>query len=195
MAFELPKLPFEPEALAPWMSTETFSYHHGKHHAAYVKKLNELIDGTEHAEQSLEDIVRATTHTPAIFNNAGQHFNHTMFWESLSPEKQEPSIEMIAALKQDFGSFEGFVEEFTTKAATLFGSGWVFLTIDSNDGKLEVGQYANALNPLPAELTPLLNLDVWEHSYYIDHRNDRGAYINGFWEHVNWKAVEARLPL
>ncbi len=194
MVFELPKLPFEADKFMPWMSAETFDFHHGKHHAGYVKKLNAAIEGTAHEEKTLEEIIRDTSNNPGIFNNAAQHFNHTVFWESMTPEKQEPGKDILSAIEQDFGSFEEFVKEFDEKAKSLFGSGWTWLSLDPEEGKLEVDQYSNAATPLTTGLVPLLPLDVWEHSYYIDHRNDRGAYVDGFWDHVNWEAVAKRLP-
>jgi Fe-Mn family superoxide dismutase len=194
MAFELPILPFIAEDFEPWLSTETFAYHHGKHHAGYVKKLNASIDGTEHAEQDLETIIRETSNNPAIFNNAAQHWNHSFFWECLSAERQELTHGIKSAFRRDFGSSDSFRKEFGEKALKLFGSGWVWLTLDPDEDKLEIGQCGNAATPLTTDQVPLLTLDVWEHAYYIDHRNDRETYIEGFWDHVNWEAVEKRMP-
>jgi len=193
MSFSLPELPFDPAALAPWCSAETFSFHHGKHHAAYVKKLNAAIEGGELANKSLEEIIAATRgHDPATFNNAAQHYNHDMFWQSLSPEAQEPGPKMAELIERDFGSLDAFKEEFGGKALVLFGSGWNWLAQTPN-GNLEIRHYGNAETPGGTDDIGLLPLDVWEHSYYIDHRNDRGTFIEGFWGHVNWSAVEERL--
>lgn len=193
MAFELPFLPFTAEDFEPWLSAETFAYHHGKHHAGYVKKLNAAIEGTDHAEQELEEIIRETSNNPAIFNNAAQHWNHSFFWECLSAERQEPDEELKTAFERDYGSFSGFMKEFSDKALSLFGSGWVWLTFDSEEGKLNIEQFINAATPLATGDVPLLTLDVWEHAYYIDHRNDRETFIEGFWDHVNWDAVSKRM--
>jgi len=194
MAFELPILPLGPEDFEPWLSAEAFAYHHGKHHAAYVKKLNAAIEGTERAEQTLEDIIRETSNNPAIFNNAAQHWNHCFFWDCLSANRQEPPPGLKSAIERDFGSLEAFRKEFSDKALTLFGSGWTWLTIDPDEGVMEIEQFSNATTPLASGQIPLLTLDVWEHAYYIDHRNDREGYIEGFWDHVNWAAVAARVP-
>jgi len=192
MAFELPELPFAPEALAPWTSAETFSYHHGKHHAGYVKKLNAAVEGTELAEKSLEEVIAASRGNAAVFNSAAQHYNHSFFWQCLSAEGGAPEGELLAALERDFGSLDAFKEEFGKKALSLFGSGWAWL-VKGADGKLSIGQYKDADTPVDSDNKPLLTLDVWEHAYYIDHRNDRGAFITGFWDHVNWAHVAAQL--
>lgn len=194
MVFELPALPFGPEDFEPWLSAEAFAYHHGKHHAGYIKKLNAAIENTAHAEQTLEEIIRETVNNPGIFNNAAQHWNHSFFWECLSAARQELPASLEAAFERDFGSSEAFRKEFSDKALSLFGSGWAWLTIDPDDGDMQVEQYGNASAPLATGQIPLLTLDVWEHAYYIDHRNDREGYINGFWDHVNWDAVVKRLP-
>lgn len=193
MPFELPALPFAPDALAPWTSAETFSYHHGKHHAAYVKKLNDALPGTAYEGMSLEDIIAASRGKDAgVFNNAAQHWNHAFFWECLTPEAQSPDGALAEALARDFGSVEAFKEEFGKKALTLFGSGWAWL-VRNADGRLEIGQYKDAETPVGTGKTPLLTLDVWEHAYYIDHRNDRGKFIEGFWSHADWKRVAGRM--
>ncbi|MFH2062920.1 MAG: superoxide dismutase [bacterium] len=193
MSFVLPELPFEETALSPWLSAESFAYHHGKHHAAYVDKLNQAIAETEFAEQPLESIIRSSRGSdPAIFNNAAQHFNHDKFWLSLTPEQQTPSKPLQEILERDFESFEVFKKKYSDLAAGLFGSGWVWL-VQTPAGKLEIRQYHNAETPGGADDRGLLPLDVWEHSYYIDHRNNRMAFIAGFWSHVDWEKVESRL--
>ncbi|MFH1047636.1 MAG: superoxide dismutase [Patescibacteria group bacterium] len=193
MPFSLPALPFDPAALAPWSSAETFSYHHGKHHAAYLNKLNAAIEGRDLAEKSLVEIIVATHGLePGIFNNAAQSWNHEMFWQSLTADTQEPGQKLAELISRDFGSLEKFRAEYTQAAMTLFGSGWVWL-IQTVDDRLAVRQYGNAETPAGTTDRGLLPLDVWEHSYYIDHRNDRAAFIEGFWQHVNWSLIEKRL--
>ncbi|MBU0625188.1 superoxide dismutase [Patescibacteria group bacterium] len=195
MPFSLPELPFNPETLSPWASAETFFYHHGKHHAAYVNKLNAAIEGSDLMNQPLEEIIAKTRNNqPGIFNHAAQHFNHDVFWRSLSTELQKLSADFEAKLAYNFGSLTAFRDEFTQKAAGLFGSGWIWL-VQLSDGKLAIHQYSNAETPAGTDVRGLLPLDVWEHAYYIDHRNDRGKFIDGFWEHINWRAVEERLTL
>ncbi len=193
MSFTLPELPFDPSAFEPWCSAETFSFHHGKHHQAYVNKLNAAIEDTELADKSLDEIIAVTRdHKPGIFNNAAQHFNHDLFWKALSPETQKPGAKMAELLERDFGSFDEFKKQFNEQAATLFGSGWIWLVQDSH-GKLYIRQYGNAETPGGTDDHGILPLDVWEHSYYIDHRNDRGKFIDGFWHHINWNFIEDRL--
>ncbi|MEN9232199.1 MAG: superoxide dismutase [Thermostichus sp. DG02_5_bins_236] len=196
MAFELPALPYTSDALQPYMSAETFSFHHGKHHAAYVTNLNKLIEGTDLASQSLEEIVKATFGDPAkagIFNNAAQVWNHTFFWESMKPGGGGTPTGAIAdKITSDFGSYDKFVEAFKTAAATQFGSGWAWLVLEN--GTLKVTKTPNAENPLVHGQTPLLTLDVWEHAYYLDYQNKRPDFINTYLEHlVNWDAANARL--
>lgn len=187
--FELPQLSFAPDALAPWTSEETFSYHHGKHHAGYVKKLNTALEGSDLADTSLEEIISVSRGTaPGVFNNAAQHFNHSFFWNCLTADATEPSLELRAQIEKDFSSLDAFREQFGQTAITLFGSGWAWL-VKTSDGSLKIAQYKDADTPAGTDETPLLTLDVWEHAYYIDHRNDRGAFIEGFWKYVNWKFV------
>jgi Fe-Mn family superoxide dismutase len=184
MTFELPKLPFAGDALAPRLSAETFEYHHGKHHAAYVTNLNKLIEGTPHAEKSLEQIIRASD--GGLFNNAAQHFNHSFYWNCLSPSGGgTPKGKLADAIARDFGTFEQFKTEFSNKAATLFGSGWAFL-VKGTDGKLKITQEPNAGTPIKSGGTPVLTCDVWEHAYYVDYRNARPKYVETFWSLVNW---------
>jgi Fe-Mn family superoxide dismutase len=188
MAFELPKLPFAKDALAPFLSAETFEYHYGKHHAAYVNNLNKLIDGTDFAKMSLEEIIKKAQ--GGMFNNAAQTWNHTFFWNCMSPDGGgKPSGALAAAIDKEFGSFDQFKEKFSTSAATLFGSGWNWL-VKSADGKLEIVQMSNAGTPVKEGKTAILTIDVWEHAYYIDHRNARPKFIEGFWNVVNWKFAE-----
>jgi Fe-Mn family superoxide dismutase len=196
MAFELPALPYPADALKPYMSAETFSYHHGKHHAAYVANLNKLIEGTDLANKSLEEIIKATFGDPdkvGIFNNAAQVWNHTFFWESMKPGGGgAPTGPIADKINADFGSYDKFVEAFKTAAATQFGSGWAWLVLDN--GTLKVTKTPNAENPLVHGQTPLLTLDVWEHAYYLDYQNRRPDFINAYLEHlVNWDAANARL--
>jgi len=196
MLFTLPELPFSKDALAPLMSAETLDFHHGKHHATYVKNLNKLIEGTKYVEMSLEDIIKDTagqiSHTE-IFNNAAQVYNHSFFWNCLAPQNDgKHSDRLASAIKKYFGSFDKFKEEFTTAATKQFGSGWAWL-VQNADGDLSVIKTANADNPLPKNLRPLLTCDVWEHAYYIDYRNARPEYIQAFWKLVNWKFVGDQL--
>ena len=189
MEHQLPELPFAKEALSPYLSAETLDYHHGKHHAAYVANLNKLIAGTEFADLPLEDIVKRAT--GGVFNNAAQNWNHTFYWNSLSPKGGgEPGGALGQALNKSFGSVAQFKEKFTNAAATLFGSGWAWL-VKNNDGSLTIETTANAGNPLQAGKKPLLTCDVWEHAYYIDYRNARAKYIEAFWQIVNWVFAEA----
>ncbi|MFS8892742.1 superoxide dismutase [Synechococcus sp. O70.1] len=196
MAFELPPLPYPADALQPYMSAETFSYHHGKHHAAYVANLNKLIEGTELANKSLEEIIKATFGDPdkvSIFNNAAQVWNHTFFWESMKPGGGgAPTGPIADKINADLGGYDKFVEAFKTAAATQFGSGWAWLVLDN--GTLKVTKTPNAENPLVHGQVPLLTLDVWEHAYYLDYQNRRPDYITAYLEHlVNWDAANARL--
>lgn len=184
MTFELPALPYTLDALAPHISQETLEYHYGKHHRAYVNNLNNLIPDTEFENMTLEDIIQKAT--GGIFNNAAQIWNHTFYWHSLSPQGGgEPTGDLAEKIKHTFGSFDNFKTAFTKAAATQFGSGWAWL-VKNNKNELEIMQTSNAGNPLLDGKKPLLTCDVWEHAYYIDTRNDRAAYINHFWNLVNW---------
>ena len=185
MDHKLPDLPFDKSALAPSISAETLEYHYGKHHKTYVDNLNKLIPGTEFEKLSLEDIIRKAT--GGIFNNAAQIWNHTFYWNSLSPNGGgEPSGELAAAINKNFGSFAQFKDKFTVAATTLFGSGWAWL-VKNPDGSLTIETVSNAGNPLKDGKKPLLTCDVWEHAYYIDYRNTRAKYVEAFWKIVNWK--------
>ena len=191
--FTLPELPFAPDALAPWTSEETFSFHHGKHHAGYVKKLNAAVEGTELEGKELGEVIAASRGSNAkVFNSAAQHFNHGFFWNCLTAEGSAPEGDLAAAIDASFGSFDAFKTQFSEKAATLFGSGWAWL-VKNADGSLSIEQYKDADTPVDSDKTPLLTLDVWEHAYYIDHRNARAAFIEGFWNHVNWNFVAEQL--
>ena len=188
MTFKLPELPYALDALAPVVSKETLEYHHGKHHLRYVDNLNKLVQGTEHANKSLEDIIK-TTKTGPIFNNAAQIWNHTFFFNCLTPKGTKPSGKVKAAIEQQWGSFDKFKAEFSEAATGLFGSGWVWLSKLSN-GTLAIEKAKDAENPLVHGHKPLLTLDVWEHAYYIDYRNDRARFINSVWDILNWDLDE-----
>ncbi|HHX29930.1 MAG TPA: superoxide dismutase [Fe], partial [Clostridiaceae bacterium] len=175
MEHKLPSLPFSDDALEPIISKETLDYHHGKHHQAYVTNLNKLIAGTEFEDMSLEDIIRKSS--GGIFNNAAQVFNHTFYWNCLSPKGGgEPTGALASAIEEAFGSFSAFKEKFSSTAVGTFGSGWAWL-VKGKDGKLEIVSTSNAATPLTEDKTPLLTCDVWEHAYYIDYRNARPAYV------------------
>ena len=189
--FELMALPYAPEALEPVISAQTLNFHHGKHLAAYVNNLNNLLPGSGMENLSLEEIVCQAT--GGIQNNAGQILNHELYLGQFAAPKQDnaPSGKMAEAIARDFGSFEAFKEEFQKKGATLFGSGWVWLSADK-DGKLVITQEANAANPIQRGLTPLLTFDVWEHAYYLDYQNRRPDHLAALWQIVDWKVVEGR---
>ncbi len=184
MEHKLPELPYAMDALAPHISKETLEFHYGKHHQTYVTNLNNLIKGTEFEDASLEDIVRRAS--GGVFNNAAQTWNHTFYWNSLSPNGGgAPSGKLADAINAKFGSFDEFKKQFTQTAVTTFGSGWGWL-VKNADGSLGLASTSNAGNPLTAGATPLLTCDVWEHAYYIDYRNRRPDYLAAFWEIVNW---------
>ena len=196
MAFTLPDLPYAPNALEPYMSANTFSFHHDKHHAAYVNNLNNLVKDTDLADKSLEEIIKATFKDPAkvgVFNNAAQVWNHTFFWHSMKPGGGgTPSGALADKINADFGSFDKFKEEFKNAAATQFGSGWAWLVLDN--GTLKVTKTPNAENPLAHGQTALLTLDVWEHAYYLDYQNKRPDFITTFLDSlVNWDFVAENL--
>ena len=191
MAFELPALPYPMDALAPNVSAETIAFHYGKHHQAYVTNLNALIAGTDWEGKTLEEIIVSSD--GAIFNNAAQVWNHSFYWNCLSPTGGgEPVGELASAIVAAFGGFNSFREQFTKAAATRFGSGWAWL-VRTPKGDLSVLSTSNAGNPMCDGATPLLTCDVWEHAYYIDHRNARPSYIDAFWRLVNWEFVSAKL--
>ncbi len=191
MKFELPELPFAKDSLKGIISEETLDFHYGKHHAAYVNNLNKLIEGTAFAEMSLEDIIRKAE--GGLFNNAAQTWNHTFFWNSLSPNGGgAPTGKALEAINSNFGSFDKFKDDFSKSAATLFGSGWAWL-VKNSDGKLEILKLSNAGTPLTTGQKPLLTFDVWEHAYYIDYRNARPKFIEKLWDIVNWEHVNQQL--
>lgn len=191
MAITLPDLPYAKNALAPHISEETLDFHYGKHHNAYVTKLNGMIEGTEFADKSLEEIVKGSS--GGMFNNAAQVFNHTFYWNSMKPNGGgAPSGDLAAAIDRDFGSFDAFKAAFSEAGATQFGSGWAWLVVEN--GKLSVTKTANAETPITGSATPLLTMDVWEHAYYIDFRNARPKYIETFLDQlVNWDFAAANL--
>lgn len=192
MSHELPALPYAGDALEPYISAETLEFHHGKHHATYVTKLNGLIPGTEFENASLEEIIAKSAPGP-LFNNAAQIWNHSFYWNCLAPNAGgEPTGALADAINAAFGSFEAFKAEMTDKSVNLFGSGWSWLVKDGG-GNLSVVQTSNAGCPLTDGLTPLLTCDVWEHAYYIDCRNARPKYMENFWNLVNWDFVASNL--
>jgi superoxide dismutase, Fe-Mn family len=196
MAFELPALPWAADALEPHYSANTLSFHHGKHHNAYVTKLNGLLEGKPLAGKSLEKIIKATVDVPAmggVFNNAAQIWNHTFFWNGMKPDGGGAPTDALAdKIAADFGSFEKFAEAFKAEAAGRFGSGWAWLVLDG--GTLKVTSTANADTPLAHGQTPLLTIDVWEHAYYLDYQNRRPDFIQTFLDKlVNWDFVAANL--
>ena len=189
--FTLPELPYAIDALAPAISRETLEFHWGKHHQTYVNNLNNLVEGTDWAEKSLEDIILGAE--GGLFNNAAQVYNHTFFWSSMTPQGGgEPKGALKDALVATWGSVEAFVKAFSDAAAGNFGSGWTWLVKDA-DGKLSILNTSNADTPIRHGLKPLLTIDVWEHAYYIDYRNARPSYLDHFWALVNWKFVAANL--
>lgn len=191
MSFELSVLSYANDALEPVISARTIEFHYGKHHQAYVNNLNKLIPGTEFENATLEEIIQKAS--GGIFNNGAQIWNHSFYWNCLSPKGGGiPDGALLNVINQDFGSFDVFKEKFSTAATTLFGSGWVWL-IKNSAGKLEIVQESNAGNPLKNGNPPLLTIDVWEHAYYIDYQNKRPDYIAAFWTIVDWKAVAGRL--
>ncbi|MBM7071377.1 superoxide dismutase [Fe] [Shewanella sp. 202IG2-18] len=185
MAFELPPLPYAKNALEPHISQETIEYHYGKHHNTYVVKLNGLVEGTEFEGKSLDEVVK--TSTGGVFNNAAQIWNHTFYWNCLAPNAGGAPTGAIAdAINASFGSFEEFKTEFTNSAVNNFGSSWTWL-VKKADGSLAIVNTSNAATPLTDDsVTVLLTVDLWEHAYYIDYRNVRPEYMNGFWQLVNW---------
>jgi Fe-Mn family superoxide dismutase len=192
MAFELPALPYATDALEPHMSANTFSFHYAKHHQAYVTNLNKMIEGTDYAGKSLEDVIKSSD--GGVFNNAAQVWNHTFFWHSMKPQGGGAPTGAIAdKINADFGSFDAFKDAFASAGATQFGSGWAWLVL--KDGKLEVRKTPNAETPLTEDgVTPLLTMDVWEHAYYLDYQNARPKYIEVFLnELVNWDFVNQNL--
>lgn len=190
MTHQLPELPYSRKALAPAMSEQTLEFHYGKHHKTYVDKLNELIPGTVFENASLEEIVMKAE--GPVFNNGAQVWNHTFFWEGLSPQGiATPEGKLLEAIEKDFGSFEAFRKAFTQAALSLFGSGWAWL-VQNIDGRLEIVQESNAGNPMRSGKKPLLTCDVWEHAYYLDYQNRRPEFLENFWKLVDWNIVQER---
>jgi Fe-Mn family superoxide dismutase len=193
MAFEVPNLPYAFDALEPHIDAKTMEIHHGKHHAAYVSKLNAAIEGTEMEGKSLEELVKNHSDHTGVRNNGGGHWNHSLFWEIMGPNGGgEPTGALADAINAAFGSYDGFKEQFSNAAATRFGSGWAWLCKHA-DGSLEVCSTANQDNPLMpgvgCEGNPILGLDVWEHAYYLNYQNRRPDYISAFFHVINWDAV------
>ena len=190
MAFELPPLPYAQDALQPHISAETIEFHYGKHHKSYVDKLNGLAEGTDLANKTLEEVVKSSD--GGVFNNAAQIWNHSFYWNCLSPDGGgEASGAIAEAINTTFGSFAEFKEQFTNSALTNFGSGWTWL-VKRADGTVALVNTSNAATPLTEQgVTPLLTVDVWEHAYYIDYRNARPKYMDAFWALVNWEFVNA----
>lgn len=191
MAFELPALPYEQNALEPHISAETLEFHYGKHHKTYVDKLNGLVAGTDMENASLEDVVKNSE--GGVFNNAAQIWNHTFYWNCLSPNGGgEPTGAVADAINAAFGSFAEFKEQFTNSAINNFGSSWTWL-VKNADGSIAIQNTSNAGCPLTDGVTPLLTVDLWEHAYYIDYRNARPKYMEAFWSLVNWDFVASNM--
>ncbi len=190
MAFALPDLPYAKDALLPHMSPETFDFHYGKHHKAYVDNANKLVVGTEFESMGMEDVIKKSS--GKIFNNVAQIWNHTFFWHCLTPTPATPGKKLTDALVKTFGGVEDFKKAFTEAAINTFGSGWAWL-VQNADGSLAIVSTQGAGNPMTAGQTPLLTCDVWEHAYYIDYRNARPSYLEHFWALCNWDFVEKNL--
>lgn len=189
MTYELPALPYAQNALEPVISEETIGYHYGKHHQTYVTNLNNLVPGTEFEGKPLEEIIMNSS--AGIFNNAAQVWNHTFYWNCLSPNGGgEPSGELAEAINSAFGSFDEFKKQFSTSAATNFGSGWTWL-VKNSDGSIEIFNTSNAGCPMTDGKTALLTVDVWEHAYYVDYRNARPQYLEEIWKLINWDFVSS----
>jgi superoxide dismutase, Fe-Mn family len=195
MAFELPKLPYAYTALEPSIDAQTMEIHHGKHHNAYVTNLNAAIAGTDAEGKSIEDICRnISKYSPAVRNNGGGHYNHSLFWTILSETASSPSDKLLAAINAEFGSLDKMKEEMNKAGATRFGSGWAWLVVA--DGKLKVTSTANQDNPLmdvvEVKGTPIIGIDVWEHAYYLKYQNRRPDYLAAIWNVMSWSEVNAR---
>lgn len=196
MAYEVPALPYPYDSLAPTIDEETMHLHHDKHHQAYVDKANAALDGTEWAGKPIAEVVANLSSLPAdkqgpVRNNGGGHYNHTLFWESMSPDGGgEPEGELAAAIAAKFGSFDAFKEQFEAAGVNQFGSGWAWLVLDG--GELAITSTANQDNPLTDGKTPLLGNDVWEHAYYLTYKNVRPSYLKAWWAVVNWAVVAER---
>ncbi len=186
----LPELPYALDALAPVMSADTLNFHYGKHLQTYLDNVNRMIEGTPFAEMKLKDMI--TKAQGALYNNAAQAFNHIIFFKQLTPTPTTISPLLTQALVARFGSVDAFKSEFSNAAATLFGSGWVWLALDANN-VLQIVPEPNAGNPITRDMRPLMCIDVWEHAYYLDYKNRRGDYIKNFWNLVNWDFIEKRM--
>lgn len=182
----LPPLPFAYDSLEPFISTQTLTFHHDKHHASYVNNVNNLKKDTEFENKTLEEIIM--TSKGGLFNNAAQVYNHTFYWDCLTPNETKPSNNLQNAIEKYFGSMDNFKKEFIASATSLFGSGWTWL-VQKNDGSLEIFNTSNADTPMLHDLKPLMVCDVWEHAYYLDYQNARAKYIECFWEVVNWEFI------
>ena len=197
MAFELPQLPYAFDALEPHIDAKTMEIHHDKHHAAYTNKLNEALQGSDQEGKSIEDILsNLDMNNKAVRNNGGGYYNHNLFWEIMSPNSGgKPSGELATAIDNAYGSFDAFKEKFSQAGATQFGSGWAWLCVHQG-GKVEVCSSANQDNPLMPGIgcggTPILGMDVWEHAYYLKYQNQRPAYIDAFFNVINWDEVSRR---
>ncbi|WP_035092568.1 superoxide dismutase [Aquimarina macrocephali] len=192
---QLPDLPYDKKSLEPIITEETFDYHYGKHHAAYVNNLNTLIKDTPLVDVTVQEIIQyGSQHNDTLlFNNAAQHWNHSFFWHCLSPnEGKKPHGEIKKLIERDFETFEKFKEQFSTSAIKLFGAGWTWL-VQNQEGKLEILSLKDAQTPIIENKTPILTLDVWEHAYYIDYRNARPKFVESFWEIVNWSFANQNL--
>jgi superoxide dismutase, Fe-Mn family len=197
--FTLPNLKFNPEKLNPAISAETISFHHGKHHATYVNKLNELLqDNTDFLKMELADLLHNIENLPenlqtSVFNNAGQHYNHTLYWESITDVKNtQPNVDLMQEINQDFGSFEEFKKQFGDAGLMQFGSGWAWLSVDNITKKLVIDKTLNADSPIFKNKTPILTMDVWEHAYYLDYQNKRAEYIENFFSVLNWESANEK---
>lgn len=197
MAFELPALPYAPDALEPHIDKATMEIHHGRHHKAYVDNLNKAIEGTDAANQSIEEILKnVSKYAAGVRNNGGGHYNHSLFWTILAPNANtQPSGELAQAINETFGSLDELKSQINAAGATRFGSGWAWLSV-SADGKLQISSTPNQDNPLMdvAEVkgTPILGIDVWEHAYYLKYQNKRPDYLSAIWNVINWDAVAER---
>ena len=193
MTYNMPTLPYAKDALAPVISQETIDYHYGKHLQTYVNNLNSLVSGTPYEGKCVKEIV-ATAPDGAIFNNAGQVLNHTLYFLQFNPtpSQTEPSGKLAEAIQRDFGNFENFKNEMTKAATTLFGSGWTWLAMNK-DGKLVIVKEPNGSNPVRQGMKPLLGFDVWEHAYYLDYQNRRTDHLANLWKIIDWQVVEQRM--
>lgn len=192
MTFELPKLPYSPDALEPYISAKTIEFHYGKHHQTYVTKLNAMLPGTQFEDSTLETIVKQAT--GGVFNNGAQVWNHTFYWEGFSGRRNTaPQGDLLELIERDFGTYDEFKAKFTDAAINLFGSGWTWFTMKP-DNSLTIVQTGNAGNPMREGQAILLACDLWEHAYYLDYQNRRPDYLAAFWNLVDWDIVASRLP-